>query len=1732
MKSLFFIIFFIYFLFINLFIPTGFAAESELKQIQQAIEQNRANWEAGETAISGKTDAEFKKLTGAFIPEANSLNSTPKKFTQSATSLPAKFDWRDFNGNWITPIKDQANCGSCWAFAPLAAIESIVRISQQHADSAIDLSEQFLISFSDGDCQGYYADRALDFILETGIPDEKCFPYQNSDQIPPSAVCPDWDQRLVRISNWSFLTTHATNDTLIKLALLENPVITYMTIYADLKVYQRGVYKHIYGNRIGGHDVVMVGWDDNPPEGGSGCWIVKNSWGTNWGETGFFRIQYGDCQIGTFSIDVDMLKSEPRLVVAPAAIELDLYAGQKKELPLTILNTGSARLWYQIQVEHDSLVTDRDYQSTVTLKQNRPKSLATQSTPASISLNHETRARSLKNAVWQPHPAMMTIPGKTYYLYENFESTDFPSPDWIKKNGTGTTGGDYLATWHLTDEKHYTYEGKFSALCGWGFNLDEWLILPEIKLSEVHAPYLEFYWMSSYEWSVSPYDHADLFVKISRDDGQTWEKIWTFGEIGKWENWQWNRTQIDLSQFQESSAVRIAFHILADDNADIVLDRLSLKGNYWLQIYPESGQLAAQSQDAIRLAFDTKIANQLLKPGRYFSNLNILSDDSQKSNFTVPITLNIHPYQYQIEFDSHFLSQAGNPGDSLAGSITFVNKGNRPEPLAFKYESGNWPIDFIPAIFPDTLQPGERYELTFNSQIPARNERGLQDTTYVIVFNPEDTRLADTLIIERSAGFKIPWQESFSENLLNRLKWHVNSGKPDLIHPKLPRVAKPYILRLNTSGNTLESTPILLTPEGKYTLSFYYAEETQKTDQVLKFQYFNGQEWKLLWADSSRGVRNKSFRLKEILLPADAGHSAFKLKIETKGDDSAGSWYLDDIALATPPVSKISKEALDFEFSVGDSATQPLQLANNGQSPLKFWLFERKQPVLATQNRSDRVNLDNDQNGNWIVRAAIIRSIGTTSETIIRTWDYLNINSNKFGRIPIQIDYHSLNKYEISYEDLQNSGVDLLIISNYPNQGSQAVEMALSPQEIAAIKRYVAEGHGLILSGSSYGMQFANLLGLRSDLEFRWTEQQNPQLEFSQDFHPLSRELGSPCQLNPSQKTCAPLFSDWESALQGGVLVGNSMDKKTGIIVNQNRILISGVPEYCQAGISSDNLQFLYNAIIFAGNTTSSWLTYTPQMGTIAPDTAISIALTINSNQMYKDTVLEREIILVTNDPTREITSVPIKISLLPADYYFKANNISSSEKWQKAGQNQEFLIKIKNIGRLTDTYQIMLQKGQWNTLLFDKSAKNLLNQSGPIEPFQEDSFMVRCEVPATAPIDAIDSIQVKIISRNRPELSQTMELIVHSAGQSAELPWEDNFLTGQLNNEKWVEKQGNVALVPDRYTQNSDHYLLKILSGGNGDSKLTSQSIDLSPHVATCLKYDYLASAANPEINLDNMLVIDYRNVAGQWIKLIHHSKSKLAGESFQSSEILLPVDALHVGFQLRIRCQGHPRSSQFWLMDQVSIKPIAINWLEISMVAKIDTQAVQLNAGWNSISWNQVLAKDSVTFLFHEIEPDIVQILEDSVGKSYFIADVKREQSALNSSQLRNCWILMKNPRILKFIDSRENCSNSIDAYSTGKKGQVPTKFNLVQNFPNPFNPETTIQFELPQVSPVKLEIFNILGQKIHTLINEIMPAGYHQIAWKGENWRGERVSHGVYFYQLEAGRYFAIRKMVYLP
>lgn len=96
---------------------------------------------------------------------------------------------------------------------------------------------------------------------------------------------------------------------------------------------------------------------------------------------------------------------------------------------------------------------------------------------------------------------------------------------------------------------------------------------------------------------------------------------------------------------------------------------------------------------------------------------------------------------------------------------------------------------------------------------------------------------------------------------------------------------------------------------------------------------------------------------------------------------------------------------------------------------------------------------------------------------------------------------------------------------------------------------------------------------------------------------------------------------------------------------------------------------------------------------------------------------------------------------------------------------------------------------------------------------------------------------------------------------------------------------------------------------------------------------------------------------------------------------------------------------------------------------------------------------------------------------------------------------------------------------------KAPVPEVYKLAQNFPNPFNPTTTIRFDLPEVANVKLEIYNILGQKVRTLIDGKMDPGFHTEHWDGQNDFGLRVSSGVYYYRISAGEFNAVKKMALL-
>ncbi len=298
------------------FVSFVYASQEELDAINGAIKGKRAHWAAGETSVSKLSPQERK----ARLPShtlVSTIEEPPSTLMEDLSGVTAlsSLDWRNYNSfNYVTPVRNQGNCGSCWAFATTAALESAVLITQNTPGINLDLSEQTLVSCSlnAGSCSGGYIDRASDYIRDFGQPIETCFPYVATDSSCLNA-CLTYQSDTDRISGWHWVATASPTVDAIKNALSTyGPLVTTMHVYSDFYYYITGTYSHVSGTYQGGHAILIVGYDDAQQ-----YFIVKNSWGTGWGEAGYFKIAYSELtsvvQFGFYTIAYEQNQPSPPL---------------------------------------------------------------------------------------------------------------------------------------------------------------------------------------------------------------------------------------------------------------------------------------------------------------------------------------------------------------------------------------------------------------------------------------------------------------------------------------------------------------------------------------------------------------------------------------------------------------------------------------------------------------------------------------------------------------------------------------------------------------------------------------------------------------------------------------------------------------------------------------------------------------------------------------------------------------------------------------------------------------------------------------------------------------------------------------------------------------------------------------------------------------------------------------------------------------------------------------------------------------------------------------------------------------------------------------------------------------------------------------------------------------------------------------------------------------------------
>jgi hypothetical protein len=234
-----------------------------------------------------QTQNEFAEQAQGFLP--------PEKPRQTCGG---KFDWRRLGK--VSPVKQQGRCGSCWDFASIGVYESSYAILN---NLQVDASEQHILQCSGaGTCNGGWPHKAMNWMITNGVADESVAPYAAQD-----GACPANLRTPYRSAVWAFVNSQTRLPSIeeIKAAICTHgPVTALVRVTPAFQAYTGGVFNEKDPGDIN-HAVILVGWDDR-----RGAWLLKNSWGTNWGEQGYMWIAYGSNSIGTAASWVRAAKPE------------------------------------------------------------------------------------------------------------------------------------------------------------------------------------------------------------------------------------------------------------------------------------------------------------------------------------------------------------------------------------------------------------------------------------------------------------------------------------------------------------------------------------------------------------------------------------------------------------------------------------------------------------------------------------------------------------------------------------------------------------------------------------------------------------------------------------------------------------------------------------------------------------------------------------------------------------------------------------------------------------------------------------------------------------------------------------------------------------------------------------------------------------------------------------------------------------------------------------------------------------------------------------------------------------------------------------------------------------------------------------------------------------------------------------------------------------------------------
>ena len=523
-------------------------SDADLVRLQNEAKAKGWTFEIGRTEASRRAPEELGSMHLP-APDDPYWKTAPQRPAPNGKAvLPESWDWRALGG--VTAIRDQGGCGSCWAFSTMGVVESAIK---RRDGVELDLSEQHLLSCNTADwgCSGAVWGYAWlinkpDACGFVGAVLETDYPYT---AVRSECACDA--PRIYRIQDYGYVNGLQPTVPEIKQALMDHgPLGCSLYTSPAFSAYHSGVFNANDNPSVFDidHALVIVGWDDRL--GAQGAWIIKNSWGTDWGENGFGNIEYGCNLVGYAANYVIYEGSQSGIQVAPLS---GFSAAGPTGGPFTpagtsytVTNTGAIPLQWQavppawINVSPSQGTLAPGASATVTVTVNA-------SSAVSGVLGGDLVFRNYITGQQQRRWMSLTSPKTPVYSF-NLDT----DPGWsttglwaygVPQGYSGPHGADPAAAFTGTSIYGYNLAGYYENILA-----PRYLTTTALDFSNWQDVELRFQrWLGV---ESSRYDNASIEAST---DGVYWAPVWTH-EGGNLAESAWSPQVCDLSAVADRHA--------------------------------------------------------------------------------------------------------------------------------------------------------------------------------------------------------------------------------------------------------------------------------------------------------------------------------------------------------------------------------------------------------------------------------------------------------------------------------------------------------------------------------------------------------------------------------------------------------------------------------------------------------------------------------------------------------------------------------------------------------------------------------------------------------------------------------------------------------------------------------------------------------------------------------------------------------------------------------------------------------------------------------------------------------------------------------------------------------------------------------------------------------------------------------------------------------------------------